>query len=351
LPSQIHRDHPLWVPPIYWDEWHYFNPKKNKAFEYCDTILALAWQNGKPVGRIMGIVNHRYNASRGERTGRFAYLECWNDPVVCHALLQFVEDWARELGMNRMVGLLGFSDQDPEGFLIEGFEYEPTLATYYNHAYMIPLLEAEGYTKDVDYVVYKVIPHIPEFYRKVHSRISRQKEFKLLEFESKKGLKPFIRPVLELMNETFRDFYGYLPLDDEEMTALGKKYLPILDPRFIKIIVRGEEVVAFIIGIPNLNEGIRRAGGHLFPFGIFQIMRAAKRSKQLDLMLGAIKPEYRGRGLDVLLGMATIGSAIRAGIEVLDSHHELETNTRVRAEMEKMGGQVYKRFRVFQKPL
>jgi GNAT superfamily N-acetyltransferase len=353
LPEKIHREHPTWVPPIYMDEWTYFKPEKNKAFSYCDTTIQLAYRDGEVVGRIMGIINQRYNETRNEKTGRFAYLECWNDQDVAHELLRFVENWAKRKGMTKIVGPYGFSDQDPEGFQIEGFENLATIATYHNFKYMIDLVEKEGYTKDVDYFTYKVdIPDvIPEFYHKIFKRITRSGEFKLLEFTKTKQVKPYIRPVFRLMNECYSHIYGFAPLTDQEMDDLAKRYLPILDPRFVKAVIREGEIISFIVGIPNMSEGIKKAKGHILPFGIFQILRAAKKTKQLDLLLGAVKDEYRGRGLDVMMGFKTLESAKQAGFEFLDSHHELESNTKIRAEMERMGGKVYKKFRVFQKQL
>jgi hypothetical protein len=153
------------------------------------------------------------------------------------------------------------------------------------------------------------------------------------------------------MNETFVGIYGYSPLDHEEMEGLAKQYLPLLDPRFVKAVTKDDQVVAFLIAIPNLYEGIVKAKGRLFPFGFIHILRAMKRAKQLDLLLGGIKEEYRGRGVDTLLGATMFKSAIAGGFEVMDSHHELETNTRIRREMEHQGGVIYKRYRIFQKPL
>lgn len=353
LPEKIHCNHAKWVPPIYMDEWKYFNRKKNKAFSYCDATLVLAYRNGEVVGRNTGIINHRYNDSHQEKIGRFAYLECWEDQEVAHVLLEYVENWAKQRGMNKIVGPLGFSDQDPEGYLIEGFEHRATLATYYNFEYMIDLLKNEGYLKEVDYVVYKVdVPEeIPEFYYKIYQRIIKNKELKLVEFTKRKQLKRYIRPIFRLMNECFSDLYGFIPLSSQEIDELAKRYLPVVDPHFVKIVTKNDEVIAFIIGIPNMSEGIQKARGHILPFGIFKILRAARETKQLDLLLGAIKEEYRGRGLDVMMGLKTLESARKAGFEFLDSHHELETNTKMRAEMERMGGQIYKRFRIFQKPL
>ncbi|MGQ9672103.1 MAG: hypothetical protein ACUVV5_03090 [Candidatus Aminicenantales bacterium] len=355
LPEKIHAGHANWVPPIYMDEWKYYDPKKNKAFQYCQTLLLLAFREGKTVGRVMGIINNRYNEYRNERVGRFGFLETWEDQDVVHALLNRVEEWARAAGMTKIVGPYGFSDQDPEGFLIEGFEHRATIATYYNYEWMPRLVENEGYSKDIDYYVYKIdVPkELPDFYKKIYERASRRGQFSVVEFKKRKEIKPWIRPVLSLMNECYMggEIYGFAPLDEKEMDDLAKRYMPVLDPRFLKVVTKDGEVVAFIVGIPDMTEGIQRARGRLFPFGFLKILRAAKKTKQLDLLLGAIKEKYRGMGLDVMMGVKMIMSAQEAGMEIMDTHHEMETNVRVRAEMERMGGQIYKRFRVYQKNL
>jgi len=355
LPEKIHKNHRNWVPPIYLDDRKYFNPQKNKAFSYCRTILLLAYRGERLVGRAMGVINTRFNEYRKEKLGRFGFLETWEDQEVVHALLGRVEEWARGLGMTRLVGPYGFSDQDPEGFLIEGFEHRATIATYYNYEWLPRLVENEGYIKDIDYYVYKLdVPkELPEFYQRIFERTARKGIFKVVEFEKRKELKPWIRPVLSLMNECYTgsDIYGFAPLDEKEMDDLAKRYLPILDPRFIKVVTRDGEPAAFVVGIPDMTAGIQKARGRLLPFGFIHILRAAKKTKQLDLLLGAVKEKLRGQGLDVFMGSRMIKSAQEAGMEIMDSHHEMETNVRVRAEMERMGGKVYKRFRVFQKNL
>ncbi len=353
LPAILHKDHRLWVPPIYHDEWKYFDLTKNKYTTYCDAALFLAKQNGESVGRIMAIINHRYNELRREKTGRFAYLECRNDQDAAHLLLTHAEQWVNQRGMNKIVGPLGFCDQDPEGFLVEGFYYPPTLSTYQNFPYMIDLLQNEGYRKDVDYVVYKVDIRkpIPPFYYDIYRRVTRQADFRLMEFESRRQLRSYIKPIFLLVNQCFSGLYGFCPLEAGEIDDLARKFLPIVDPRFVKVVIRNKAVVGFVVGIPNMSDGIRRSKGRLFPFGVFHILRSARRTKQLDLMIGAINNECRGRGLDVLIGVNMIDSARKAGFEFLDSHLELESNTMVRAEMEKLEGQLYKRYRIFQKSL
>jgi hypothetical protein len=353
LPAEVNRDRPKWLPPIYMDEWRYFDPKRNRAFGYSDTTLALAWHDHEPVGRVMGIINRRCNEINHELCARWGFLESIRNQEAVHALLQYVEGWARAKGMNKIVGPMGFTDQDPEGFLIEGFEHEPTLQTYYNPEWLVRMVEAEGYVKEIDYVVYlvKVPDELPPLYEKVSARLIRQQEFRLIEFANRKELKPFIRKVFGLMNETYGHLYGYVPMEDKEMDELAAQYLPIVDPRFIKVVTKADKVVAFVIGIPNMNEGLRKSKGHLFPFGILQILASAKKSSQLDLFLGAIRQDCRGRGLDVLMGTAMMHAAKKAGFVQMDSHPEMENNLSVRAEMERVSGKVYKRHRIFQKAL
>jgi hypothetical protein len=355
LPEKLHAGHANWVHPIYTDEWKFFDKGKNKAFAYCDTLLLLAFRDGRCVGRAMGIVNRRYNEHRNEKTARFGFFETTEDQEVVHTLLGRIEDWARGLGMNRLVGPYGFSDQDPEGFIVEGFDHRATIATYYNFEWMPKFVENEGYVKDVDYFVYKIdVPkEMPEFYKRIYERAVKKGGVEVLEFESKKQIKPWIRKVLALMNECYmqNNIYGYAPLDEKEMDDLAGRYLPVLNPHFIKVVLKDGEVAAFIIGMPDMSAGILKARGRLFPFGFIHVLRSAKKTKQLDLLLGAVKDKYRGMGLDVAMGVKMLESARKAGYEFLDTHHELETNLKVRGEMERMGGQVYKKFRVLQKAL
>jgi hypothetical protein len=303
----------------------------------------------------MGIINRRFNAHRKEDIARFAYLETREDGEVFRALVRTVEDWARAKGATRIIGPYGFSDQDPEGWLIEGFENRATIATYYNFEWMPGAIEKMGYGKDIDYYVYKIpVPkELPEFYVKIHDRIQRKGSYTLVEFSKRKALKPWIVPIFTLMNETYSNsnIYGYAPLDEKEMNDLAKRYLPIVDPRFVKIVKKGDEVVSFIIAMPDVTAGIQKARGRLLPFGFIPILRAARKTKQLDLLLGAVKEGYRGLGLDVMMGVSELRSASAAGMEFLDTHHEMESNVKVRGEMMKMGGILYKKFRVWTKPL
>ncbi|MFC2116082.1 hypothetical protein ACFLTU_06380 [Bacteroidota bacterium] len=354
LPASIHKGHKNWVPPLYMDERAFFNPAKNKSFQYSDTILLLAYRDKRPVGRIMGVINRRYNEAKGEKHARFCFLECWEDGEVSSALLTRVEEWARSKGMVKLVGPLGFSEKDPQGLLIEGFDQPQVIATTCNFPFLAELVEASGFGKEVDLVVYKLdIPDkVPEIYRKVSDRVLSRNNIMVREFSSRKELKPSIRPVLQLMNETFDGIFGYDQMTGEEMDEFAARYIPLLDPRFIKVLESEKgEVIAFVIGMPDLSKGIQKSRGYLFPVGLIHILRSGKKTKQLNLLLGAVREDYRGLGLDAVMGSRMIESANKAGLKYIDSHLELEDNLKVRAEMERMGGVIYKRYRIYQKPI
>jgi hypothetical protein len=354
LPEKVHKNEPEWLPPIYMDEWELYDKKKNKSYQYADALLLLAYRDNKPVGRIMGIINNRYNSINNEQHGRFCFMECYNDKEVFHTLISRIEEWARNKGMIRMIGPLGFSDKDPQGFQIEGFEYPQFMTSPNNSAYMPQLIEAEGYEKKIDLVNYlgKLPEKFPLIYEKVLARLDKNPDYKIIEFNSKKELKPYIISVLELMNQTFAEIYGFVPLNDKEKADFAARYLPILDPKFIKVIeTPARELVGFAVGMPDFSKGIRDAKGRLFPFGIFKILKDSKRSKKLLMMLGGVKKEYRGKGLDVLMGVKILQSGIKHKMDSLDSHLVLENNTKMRSEYERVGCQVVKKFRIYQKEL
>jgi len=355
LPAKIHRNHKNWIPPLYSDEWEFFNRKKNKAFSYSDVILLLAFKGDKVVGRVMGVINHKYNDLHHQKYARFNFLETWDDREVIELLLHHIEAWARIKGMQKLVGPLAFSDKDPQGYLIEGFDEPVVIASHCNYKYLVDHLVALGYKKDIDLVVYKInIPEqTPELYGKVAERARRNNPgIELLEFTRRRDLKPWIRPIFTLINDTFTQIYGFMPFTLEEMDDFANRYLLIMDPRLIKVVVNeNRDPVAFVIGMPDISRGIKRSRGYLIPLGIVQILVASRRSRQLNLLLGAVHPNYQNRGLDTIMGSAMLDSARKQNLQFIDSHLEMESNIKVRAEMEYMGGKVYKTFRIFGKPV
>jgi len=353
LPAGVHKNDPDWLPPIYHDDWLLFNKKKNRSYQYSDAVFFLAYKDNKVAGRIMGLINNRYNSIKNEKNGRFCFLESINDIDVVRALLEKVVEWLKYRGMVKIVGPLGFSDKDPQGFQIEGFEYPYLFTAATNSPYLPDMMEALGYNKEVDLVNYNIpMPDpVPSLYLKAFERFSKNGEFRIIEFRSKKEIKPYIIPILELMNQTFSDIYGFVPLNDPEKQEFANRYLPIIDPEFIKVVSTGDQYVGFIIALPDLSKGIIAAKGKLFPVGLFRILSAMKKSKKLMLMLGGIRKDYRGQGIDILMAIKMLESARKREMTIIDSHLILENNLRMRAECERLDGKIVKRFRIYQKQI
>jgi hypothetical protein len=355
LPAKIHKGHANWVPPIYLDDWLFFNPKKNEAFSYCDTILLLAYDNGKCVGRIMGIINHKYNDTHNENNARFCFIETYNDSFIANKLLRAVEEWAISNDKTGLIGPLGFSDKDPQGLLIEGLEQPSVISTICNFPYMIDFVENYGFTKKVDLISFKIdIPEaINDTYKKIYQRaLVNGKDLNILRFTKRKQLRPYVKPVLELTNHAFKNIYAFNPLSEKEMDEFANRYLMILDPKFIKIIEnQRKEVVAFVLGVPDICVGIQKSKGYIWPIGFIQILRSQKKTQLMNLLLGGIREDYRNKGLDTIMGIEMLMEAQKRGIKYIDSHLILETNLKMLAEIEKLGGVIYKRFRIYQKPL
>lgn len=353
LPEKIHEGHKDWLPPLYMDEKVFFDPQKNHSFDVCDYRLILAYKDDVAVGRIMGIINRQYNEIMGVKNARFGFIETYNDQEVSHMLISGIESWGREKGMTKIVGPFGFSDREPQGLLIEGFEYEPVIDSACNYEYMPMLVEAEGYTKELDCVIYRypLSTPPPDVMYKIFDRITSRKDLQFLEFKNKRELKPWIVPVFRAMNESFGNIYGFVPMSETEMQELAKKYMPVIDLEFVNIVVKEGRVISFVISMPNMYKGLQKAKGRLFPLGLFHILRSMKTAKTVNLMIGAVIPEYQKQGLNIYLSISTIKAAIKRGMSSVDTHVVMEENDDMANEFKRYGAFLIKKFRVYQKEL
>jgi hypothetical protein len=365
LPRKIYAGVPQWVPPFYDEERKYYDPKKNPAFASADAKCFLAYKDGVPVGRIMGIVSDKMNRRWSTKNAHFCLLESPDDLEVARGLLGAVEDWAKAAGMETITGPHGFSDQDPEGMLVAGFEHRATIATYYNFPYLPGLVERCGFAKDYDYRVFWInIPdEPPAVYLKIMERLERQ-GFVLVEFKTKKELKPHLDNFVVIINDTFEFIYGYAHMTPEEGRALIDSYLPIIDPHFMKYIYKipkeevgrpvdpkTDEVVGFVVGMPDITEGIQKAKGNVLPFGIFKILKARNTTRQLDLFYAGVREKYRNLGLTTMFAVGLIRDSKARGLEYIDAHQELEFNSKVHEEWGRFEHREWKRLRIFVKEL
>ncbi len=355
LPERIHEHHQNWLPPLYLDEWKLFSATKNPAFMHCETILLLALEGEKPVGRIMGIIHHPYNQKHQLKTARFAFIECYHDKHVFNTLISHIENWAIANNCTEVIGPMGFSDKEPQGFLIKGFERETMMVTNCSFPYMVSFIEQAGYQPHIDLCQHSVrlTEDIIERYRPFAVRAQRNHALMVQEFTSTRAIVTFIKPVFDLINKTYVDIYGFSTITIAEMDEFITRFLPLLDPRLIKVITNEQgKVLAFVVAMADLSNGLRKAKGRIFPVGWVHILLAGRKSKRLVLLLGAIADEMRGKGLDAILGYFLLKSAVSKGFTTIDSHLIMKDNYKMRREIERLENfDLYKEYRIFSKVL
>jgi ribosomal protein S18 acetylase RimI-like enzyme len=351
FPFSLYQDHPYWIPPLLMDEYETLKADKNPAFEYCRAKYWLAYKDGKPAGRIAGIISQKYIEKWGNKYARFGWVDFVDDAEVVKALFATVEKWAREQGMAGIHGPLGFTDMDHEGMLVDGFNELGTLAAIYNHPYYPKQLEALGYAKDVDWVEFevKVPKEIPEKADRIAKVVMQRTGVKVLEAKKAKDLLPYAHQMFEVLNSAFAPIYSFVPMNEKQIAMYIKQYFSFILPDYTKILLdSNNQVAGFVIGMPSLSRALQKSKGRLFPFGFLHILRAiSKKNKQIDLYLGAIRPDLQGRGADALLMTEMCRSAIKNGVVSAETNIELEENVRVQSHWKYFESRQHKRRRCY----
>jgi len=354
FPFTLYRGSPYWVPPLIREELKALSPGKNPAFETCAAKYWLAYSGNSICGRIAGIINRTYNEIYQTHHARFGWIDFVDDPAVSSALFNTVETWARQEGMTALHGPLGFTDMDPEGMLVEGFEELGTIATIYNYPYYPVHAERNGFRKDTDWLEFRVnVPtSIPEKADRIAALAVERRRVHLLDARKAKDFLPYAHGIFNVINETFKNLYGFVPLSPKQIDAYVKQYIPNVVPDYVKVILdEHDTVAAFVIAMPSMSKAFQKAHGRLLPFGIFPILKALRNPRSIDLFLGAVRTNLQGKGVDALLMTELAKSCIKNGIVDAESNVELEDNRLVQAHWKYFERRQHKRRRCFIKEL
>lgn len=353
FPLELYKDSKEFVPPLFFDEMKTLSKEKNPAFDYCEAKLWLAYNDDKIVGRIAGIINHKYIERWGKKAIRFGWIDFVDDEIVSSMLINEVIKWGIENGLEEIHGPLGFTDMDYEGMLIEGFNETGTMSTIYNYPYYPTHLEKFGFEKEADWVEFeiKVPDKIPDKAERIAKIVKEKFKIRILDAKSKKDLLPYGKQIFELINSAYKDLFGFVQLSDKQIDYYIKQYFGFVSPDFVKIIVDEKNNLAgFVIGMPSLTKALQKSKGKLFPFGFIYLLNALKKSnKYVDLYLGAINPDLQGKGADALLMTELTRSCIENKIISAESNIELETNVLVQGHWKYFDSRQHKRRRCFTK--
>lgn len=355
FPNVLYKDNPYYVPQIESMDRDTLTPGKNHAFEVCEGKCWLAYnEKGKIVGRVAGIINHKYNEKTGEKICRFGWIDFIDDPNVVKALMDTVEGYAREKGMDTMNGPMGFLEFDAAGVLVEGYDKLPTAYGKYNAPYYEQHLLNLGYVKDADYVEYyiKVPDVIPERYARMAELVSIKNSLHQAVIHNRTELMPYLDGLFRCLNSAYSKLHGFSELTPGQCDDLKKQFLSNINVDYISIALDADEhVVGFGVALPSLSKAMQKAKGSLFPLGWIHMLKALRQNDTLDLLLIAIDEKYKNKGVNAMIFDKFAQGITKNGVKYIESTRELEDNTSVQNLWRYLEHELTKRARTYIKHL
>ncbi len=354
--NDLYKDNKYFVPTLISDDINTLSKDINPAFEFCESVYYMAYKDGKPVGRIAGMINNKVNNRVEKKIARFGFVDFIDDAEVVDALFAAVGKWGKTKGMNLLNGPLGFTDLDPEGMLIEGYDQLGTMATIYNHPYYVSHMKRMGFEKEADWVEYKIfIPEsVPEKHKRISEIVAKKHNLRILKYtDRKKVIADYGVKLFELINEAYDSLYGYSPLSKRQIDYYINMYLPMLRLENLVIIVDNkDDLIAMGVGMPSLSKALQKSNGKLFPLGFAHLLKALKgKNDVVDLLLIAVKPEYQNKGVNALLFYDLIPVFNKNGYKYAESNPELELNEKVQNQWQYFETEQHKRRRAYIKTI
>ena len=352
----LYEGNPYYVPPLISDDIATLLPEENPAFDFCESAYFMAYRDGKPVGRIAGIINRQVNEKSKSKDARFGFIDFIDDHQVSGALLKAVEGWAKKKGMTKLIGPLGFTDLDHEGMLVSGFEELSTMATIYNYPYYSEHLEKHGYKKESDWIEFlmEVPDAIPEKYNRIAEIVKKKYKLKVLKYTSRKRIKKeYGHALFHLINEAYKDLYEYSMLTERQIDYYINVYLNLLNLDLVTLIVdENGKLVGVGISMPSMSRALQKSKGKFFPFGWYHLLKGLKgKNDRVDLLLVAVHPDYQNKGVNALLFQDLIPYYQKYGFKHAESNPELESNAKVQSQWEYFTTRQHRRRRSYGKRL
>ena len=356
--NDLYRDCPYYCPPLFFDEMNCFTPGKNPALEVSEFQLWMAYREGKPVGRIAGIINRRANEKWGFKHVRFGWFDFIDDEEVSRALLDTVAAWGKVRGMNEMNGPVGFTDFDHEGLLLEGYEYLAPMASLYNYPYYVKHVDAYGLKKEADWIEIQVYPPkdgCPERLERLAEVVKQRSHVRVDKVKNTRELvRKYGITYMDVIDEAYQKLYNFQPMTEKQKNYYKDMYFPILNFDFVTLVVNEkDEIVGVGLGMPDISEALRKCGGHLFPLGWYHLLKAlkAKQMEVFNFLLIAVRPDYQDKGINALFFQDQIPYILKYGIKRLETTSILETNTKNQANFTQFDHKIHKRRRAYIKPI
>ncbi len=354
LPFRIYADIPQWVPPLRSDERLRLSLRRFPFYRHSHAAFFLAYEGTRPVGRLAVLDNRHYNDFNREQTAFFHLFECEDSLTATTSLFDAGFAWARSRGLNKIVGPKGFTPLDGFGLLVKGFEHRPAFGLPYNPAYYVPLVKAQGFTMYSESVSGYLGPNI-QFPPRIHElaeRIARRRGLHIARCNTRRELRALVPHLKELYNSSLAGTSGTTPITDEEVDALANQMIWLADPKLIKMVMKDDRIVGFMLAYPDVSAALQKTRGRIFPFGWLTLLLELRRTDWININGAGLLPEYRGSGGTAILFNEMFKSVtenpryrhadvVQIGVE----------NENMQREMQNFGIDFYKMHRVYQRGL
>ena len=335
--NRLYKGNKYYVPSMPFDDMNTLDKEKNGAFDFCKAEYYLAYKDGEVVGRVAAIVNYKANEAWKVDQVRFGWFDFIDDLDVSKALLDAVVAFGKAHGMTQIVGPLGFTDFDPEGMLVEGFDRVSTMALIYNHPYYPEHMKKHGYVKETGWLEYRItIPEeLPEKHIKIAEIVKERYNLKIVKKTKRQIRKEkYGHKLFRLINETYCVLYGYSLLSEKQIDQYVDVYLGLVDMEMLTFIEDSEgELIGAGITIPSMAEALQKCNGEIFPFGWYHLLKSMYWGKPetLDMLLIGVKPEWQNKGVNSLLFVDLFQRYKKMGFKYAETNANLETNAKVQA--------------------
>jgi hypothetical protein len=354
LPFSIYRDIPQWVPPLQLDEKTRLDLKRFPFYKHSQARFFLAYEGTRPVARLAVLDNRRYNEFNRESTAFFYLFECEDNLSAATGLFEAGFAWARARGLNKIIGPKGFTPLDGFGLLVKGFEQRPAFGLPYNPAYYVPLIEAQGFVQHGESVSGYLGANI-QFPPRIHElaeRLAQRRGLRIQRCATRADLRALVPHLKELYNRAIEDTAGNTPLTDEEVDGLFNQLVWLADPKLIKLVMKDDQAVGFLLAYPDVSAALQKSRGRLFPFGWLTLLRELRRTDRININGAGLLPEYRGSGGTAILYSelfkSIVGNPRIRHAEIVQIGVE---NEKMQREMENFGVDFYKTHRTYQREL
>lgn len=335
--NRMYKGNKYYVPCMPMDDMKTLDKNYNAAFEFCEAEYFLAYKDGQLVGRVAAILNKKANQAWNVNQVRFGWFDFIDDIEVSKALLDAVIAFGKARGVNQIVGPLGFTDFDPEGMLVEGFDRISTMALIYNHPYYPEHMKQFGYVKETGWVEYRLtLPdEVPERHLKVAEYVTAKYGLKIVKkTKSQVNKEKYGQKIFRLINETYCNLYGFSLLSEKQIDQFVDTYLGVIDMDMLAFVEdKDGNLIAAGLTMPSIAETLQKCNGEMFPFGWYQLLRTMywRKPDTLELLLIGVKPEWQSRGVNSLVFVDLLKRVKKMGFKYAETNANLETNTKVQA--------------------